>query len=284
MLSFRGSAENLAVDINPDTFADIDAMMNSLRNMVCGGAVAEKAMVLFMASKQKPTEDITAYANKIENIWLRAYPNVADRSVQVLIKQFLAGLADQEISDTIIRREAGVPNVFRDLRNLAITTASKAEIIKQNRIQHQNLKSKGSAGGVGPRDLQLQGPKQAPVEAMEIGAVGVRKKPYVAPKGDRVAAETKKNEPKGIVAGRSAGYTPPVKPNNPPNNAVGKEGPCFRCRGPHRVQNCPKPDNRNKIVAAIQETIVEDDDEDFPQPLEDPIASLGYLYTQKSSN
>ena len=284
LLSFRGSAENLAVDINPDTFADIDAMMNSLRNMVCGGAVAERAMVLFMASKQKPTEDITAYANKIENIWLRAYPNVADRSVQVLIKQFLAGLADQEISDTIIRREAGVPNVFRDLRNLAITTASKAEIIKQNRIQHQNLKSKGSAGGVGPRDLQLQGPKQAPVEAMEIGAVGVRKKPYVAPKGDRVAAETKKNEPKGIVVGRSAGYTPPVKPNNPPNNAVGKEGPCFRCRGPHRVQNCPKPDNRNKIVAAIQETIVEDDDEDFPQPLEDPIASLGYLYTQKSSN
>ena len=49
LLSFRGSAENLAVDINPDMFADIDAMMNSLRNMVCGGALAEKAMVIFMA-------------------------------------------------------------------------------------------------------------------------------------------------------------------------------------------------------------------------------------------
>ena len=257
-------------------------MMNSLRNMVCGGAVAEKAMVLFMASKQKPTEDITAYANKLENIWLRAYSVVADRSVQVLSKQFLSGLADQEISDTIIRREAGVPNVFRDLRNLAITTASKAEIIKQNRIQHQNLKSKGSAGGVGPRNLPLQGPQKAPVEAMEIGAVGVKKKPYVAPKGDRVAAETKKNEAKGINVGKSAGYT--SKPNNPPNNDAGKEGPCFRCRGPHRIQNCPKSDNRNRVVASIQETIVEDDDADFPQPMEDPIASLGYLYTQKSSN
>ena len=59
-----------------------------------------------------------------------------------------------------------------------------------------------------------------------------------------------------------------------------KEGPCFQCKGPHQVANCPE---KRKGVGAIQETVIEDDDEDFVSAMEENIASIGFLNEQHAA-
>ena len=293
LTSLVGSAESVATDMNAENFANMDALMDHLRTALCGGAVAEKAMVLFMSSKQNENEDITSFANRLENLWRRAYPQEADRSVSILIKQFLSGIREQFVSDQIIRREQGIPAAFAELRELAVQISSRNEIVKQNRLMHQQIKGKGTGSSHPPGGRALPMERKGGPEAMEVDAISSQKgrRDLKDPAKDRREA-AKKNEFKGIPAGRSpkvTGYTPQgEKGQVKPNFQVGgkdkpppyKEGPCFQCKGPHRVANCPE---KRKGVGAIQETVVEDDDEDFVSAMEENIASIGFLNEQHAA-
>ena len=105
------------------------------------------------------------------------------------------------------------------------------------------------------------------------------------PAKDRHEA-TKKNEFKGIHAGSSEkkGFNAQgQKGLITPNFQVGgeqkpmREGPCFECKGSHRVANCPK---KRGLVSAINETDTEEDEEDFPPSYpslkEGDVASIEY--------
>ena len=290
LTSMQGSAESVAADVNPDSFATLDAFMDHLRAAICGGAVAEKAMVLFMNARQRDNDDITAYGNALENLWRRAYPNQADRSVSMLRKQFLSGLRDLDVADEIIKREQGIPAVFRDLRDLAVAISSRHEIVKQNRIMNKNVLQ--NKGGQGNHHKNLPVEKKGGPEPMECDHIAAHKgnKERKDPAKDRREA-AKKNEFKGIHAGSSEkkGFNPqgqkgPIKPNFQVGGEQKpmREGPCFECKGPHRVANCPK---KRGLVGAITETYAEEDEEDFPPAYpsleEGQVASIGYTNEQR---
>ena len=175
LASFKGPSQELTLGLQPTDFESLGAFFDSIESSFCSGAVSERAFVSFSQSYQGPLEDATNFANRCEASFNNAFPKAENRSFQVLAKQFLAGLRDQDIADKIFDREGGVPDKFSELRDLVVKLTAKKDQKAQNRLISTTLKKHGHVpSGIGNSAFtpKQNSSKPSGVEPMDINFVG----------------------------------------------------------------------------------------------------------------
>ena len=235
-----GQAQRMTIALNVQQYNDIDSLMRILRETICGGAVTEKANLLFHERKQKLGEDINTYHAELQQLFIRAFPAEGDRSNVLLLRTFIEGLRDKELKKMIILRDQEVPGDYQELRNLAVRFSAKLETAKQMDRGKGSLKNHPIASD------------RAAVHhvPMDIGAI---------------EGKHQRGRFQGPTRGPSRAY-PPRKPESQNGVQAGNRGKtirCFSCNEVGHIQaKCPKRSKTAAVVDIIDECDFTDDEQD----------------------
>ena len=155
LASFRGEAAYQAQGVAAGNYANMDALMNGLSALFCGAATRERCYNLFTEAKQGAKEDITAWWSRLQNLYHRSFQ--APRPNDLLIRNFIEGLADRKVQERLLTREANVPQDYDQLKEVTLQIAGKEEtwriINKARGHGHRIQVDRPQAGGVTPMEV-----------------------------------------------------------------------------------------------------------------------------------
>ena len=126
--SFRGTTALQAIDLAGDQFANMNGLMNTLRTLFCGAATQERSYNLFIEASQRADEDLTTWWSRLQNLWNRGFNE--PRPVNTLIRAFVDNLADKKVQEKLITREAGIPNDYQELKQIALEIAGREDTLR----------------------------------------------------------------------------------------------------------------------------------------------------------
>ena len=241
-----GQAQRMTIALNVQQYNDIDSFMRILRETICGGAVTEKANLLFHERKQKMGEDINTYHAELQQLFIRAFPAEADRSNVLLLRTFIEGLRDKELKKMIILRDQEVPGDYQELRNLAVRFSAKLETAKQmdrgkGSLRNHPIASDRAAVHHVPMDIgAIEGKHQRGRFQGPMRGSG----PMRGPSGAHLQRK-------------------PVGQNRVPAGNRGKTIRCFSCNEVGHLQaRCPRSSKTTAVVDIIDECDFTDDEQD----------------------
>ena len=234
LASFRDEAARQASAINGNNYANIDDLLDALQTLFCGAAIRQKSYNLFSEAKQESNEDLNTYWTRLQSLWLRAFEE-ADRSEAQLIRTFVGGLRNQKLVEKLITRDAGLPQNYVQLREVALQIAGQLETVELMRAGKKPNWNPAAGGG---------GIRGGPVP-MEVGAAGR------VPRGNGGNAGGRR----GAVATVNPGGTQPRL----------EKDQCRRCKKKgHWAKDCPNRDKpaRGFVGNVEREELVDGTQED----------------------
>lgn len=263
----RGAAQRRTRSILPEQQQSLDVFFQSLRDLFCGGAVAERARAMFLARGQREKEDINAFHAELLELWHRAYPSMDERQgIDWLRDRFLMGLRNKDVTHAIIMREEPLPPTYAELRVLALKFEGKFDSSRQMREGTAQPEPK-------PRMRESQSSASSAPIPMDVDVEAVQR--YQRNNRPNSGGKGKGPGPSGTGQGARSmqGTGRPTQSHLTGDNKEVKGQACFRCgQEGHFARNCRARPSRGQQVNSLQE---EAPPEEAPQekPEESAIAN-----------
>ena len=145
--SMTGMAALVTQDLDPNTHATLDALLNAYQERFLPLSSSSKAQCDFETAYQEPKEDVLTFHSRLRGLFIRAYPRDNINTSTNLIRRFCRGVRGEDLQIWLFRQN---PSTYPEALSIAQSDQAAKDMVRYNRTQ--NFKGE-------PMDINAINPK-----------------------------------------------------------------------------------------------------------------------------